>query len=535
MADLAPAQTQNPAPAATTDAGSRAQRIFNHVPKNRRLILAAAGMLMLAGFFALMFWSAQPEYRLLYGGLSDTEASQVVEALQQDHISYRLQGGGNVLVPADELYSARLRLAGQGAAPTGGVGFELFDKSQGFGLSEFAQQVNYQRALQGELARTIEVLPQVAAARIHLALPKKSAFIERQRPASASVLVKIIGGQRLPKETVRAIQNLVASSVPQLESEAVTVVDSAGNLLSGSDEEEPMSTGQTLNEHQNNIERHLEARLTGMLEQMVGSGQAVVRVTADLDREQVEQERHQFNPDEVAIRSERETTENRAARESTPSGVPGITANTPGQNGAQAGITATPGEEANRSERVINYEISTLTEHRVIPYGGIKRLSVAVVVGGQMQQTEGKQQFVPRDKQELKAIEALVQKAIGFNEERGDSVEVQSLPLVDIRDNVDTEAINAAERKAFYLQAARYGVAALALFLIAWFVLRPLARRISTPQPATNAPTAEAIASTHMLPQSSLQHLEVQSAAKTLVAENPDRAAKILRQWTNRT
>ncbi len=552
MADTPSSLATNPMPSPipvadqAQGAAPEGMRFIAHMPKNRRLILATAGILMMLGFISLAFWSAKPQYRLLYGGMDDKESAHVVDSLQKAHIPYQLQGSGNVMVPADQLYTARIKLAGEGITPTNGVGFELFDKADNFGLSEFAQKVNYQRALQGELARTIEVLPQVSAARVQLVMPKDSAFADRQRKASASVMLQLEGDRQLPAQTVQAIQNLVAAGVPDLTPKQVTVVDSAGNLLSSDKGTNTMGSGRTLQDYQTNLERRMENRLTSMLEQVVGVGQAVVRVTAQLNREQMDQQKQSYNPDEQVVRSQRVDTESRTnnGTSAPPVGVPGIASNTPGANpatsgkgkGKKKGAASGPSDQATHTERVTNYEISSTREHVIVPSGGIKRLSVAVIVGGHMKTVNGKQQFVPRGKQQLSSIQSLVQRAIGYDEDRGDTVDVQSMPLVDIHNPADAKALTDSQNRAFYLQVARYGLAGLALVLIALFILRPLAKRLTDPTVRTSQPDTSEFsdgmaAVTAALPNASIEHLEFQSPAKQLAAANPDQTALILQQW----
>jgi flagellar M-ring protein FliF len=488
---------------------------------------------MLVGFIGLMLWSADTPYRALYSGMNEKDSASIVELLQKEHIPYKLEGSGTVLVPADQVYSVRLKLAGQDMMPGNGAGFEIFDKSNQFGISDFTQKVNLQRALQGELARTIEVLPQVTAARVHLVLPKESAFAERDRKATASVMLQLIGNKRLSKQTVAAIQNLVAASVPDLDRGSVTVVDSSGNLLSGNDEEQPTSEGQTMQEYQASLERRLEKRLTTMMEQVVGSGQAVVRVTADINREYVEQNSQRYNPDEQVIRSQKLIKESRSAVDAMPKGVPGVASNTPGANPAvlpdgSVASAVTPGEQANRSESTQNYEISSTSERRIIPFGSINKLSVAVIVGGTFKKDDaGNEIFVPRDKAELKSLQALIERAVGYNEDRGDTVEIQSMPLLDISNPADSEALEAAENRAFYLEIARYGVAGLALLLMAWFLLRPLSQRLSAASDADE----EGSRALPTLSDEAYARLEEMERARSAVITNPDRASKIVNQW----
>jgi len=384
------------------------------------------------------------------------------------------------------------------------------------------------------------VLPRVAAARVQLVLPKESAFVDRQRKASASVMLQLSGGQRIPRKTIAAIQNLVAASVPDLAPETVTIVDSAGNLLSSSEKENAMDAGQSEQDYQVQIERRLEERLTGMLEQLVGAGQAVVRVTAKINREYVEQNNTRYNPDEAVLRNQRIIEENRQASDGTASGIPGMDSNTPGKKGNAAKAIQQPSEKAKRSEQVNNYEISSTTEKRIIPFGSVNRLSIAAIVGGSFKKEDGKSTFIPRSQQELNAIRNLIERATGYDEDRGDTLEVQSLPLADISDHADAKALEAAEQKTFYMELARYGAAGLALLLLAWFVLRPMSKLIAVRNTASDKARREiemaAISGPETLALSAREdHAEWQKTTKELVAEDPNLAARILNQWTQQT
>lgn len=532
--------SMQPAPEPVQGAGATIQ-IPHVLAKYRRLLLFAAGSLMLAGFIGLVLWSSETPYRAVYAGMSEKDAAAIVEILQKEHIPYRLEGSGTVMVPADQVYQVRLKLAGQGVAPSGNTGFEVFDQNNEFGLSDFTRKVNLQRALQGELARTIEVIPQVQAARVHLVLPKESAFAERDRKASASVMLQISGGQRLPKKTVTAIQNLVAASIPELDPGAVTVVDSSGTMLSGNDKQAPMSEGQSMQEYQARLERNIEQRIAGMLEQIVGPGQAVVRVSSMINREYIEQNSTRFNPDEQVLRSQKSIEEKHSSTGASqaPMGVPGMASNTPGANPAVTadGSVATasaPRDEANRSEVLNNYEISSTQEHRIVPFGSIKKLSVAVIVGGHYTTGEdGKQVFTPRSEEELASIRQLVERAMGYDENREDSLEVQSLPLMDISSSADEEALQAAENKAFYLQIARYSMAALALVLLALFVLRPLAKRLASNDDAAVASPAQTLPEPAQMSPEAYQRLANLERLRQSVTHEPDRASKVLREWVD--
>ncbi len=557
--ELAPSQTQTLAANPSASASSSAQNVQSlqagvsniqgMLLKNRRLLLLIASVLMLAGFISLLFWSADAPYRPLFSNIDEKAAASIIELLQKEKVPYRLEGRGTVLVPSDQVYALRLKLAGQDMLPGNKTGYELFDNSNQLGISDFVQNVNLQRALQGELARTIEFLPQVSTARVHLVLPKESAFINRKREASASVMLQLAGSNRISKQSILAIQNLIAAGVPELERENVTVVDSAGNLLTTKGESSATSAVQTHQEYQVSFERRMEERLTRMLEQIVGAGQAVVRVTAEINREHVEQNNQRFNPDESVLRSERVIDESRKAADGSRAiGIPGVASNSPDKSGNTA---QQPLEEAGRKEYIRSFEISSTNEKRIIPFGKVERLSVAVLVGGTVRTENDISTVIPRSQEELKSIRGLVERTMGFNEDRGDSLEVQSLSLVDISSNADTAAMQEVETKAFYLELARYGVAGFALLLLAWFVLRPMGKRfLSQGEAATgnagqemaalNKPdnaveAALAAMRVQSIGSDNLEQQALQGAAREMITQDTKMAASIIQQWVRQS
>jgi len=532
--------SQPPIEASAQESASGGQGATIQIPhmlvKYRKLMLFAAASLMLVGFISLVLWSSEKPYRTIYAGMAEKDAASVVEMLQKEHIPYRLEGGGTVMVPEDQVYQVRLKLAGEGMTPTGNIGFEIFDKSNEFGLSDFTRKINLQRALQGELSRTIEVMPQVTAARIHLVMPKESAFAERDRKASASVMLQLTGNRHMAKKSVLAIQNLVAASVPDMDLNDVTVVDASGTLLSSNEKEAPMSEGQTMQEYRAKLEQRLEQRLAGMLEQIVGQGQAVVRVSADINREFIEQNNTRYNPDEQVLRSRKSISEEHASSSGAALGVPGLASNTPGANSVNAdgsvGAPAQPQDKAKRLEDVNNYEISTTQEHRIVPFGSINKLSVATIVGGHYNTDDkGEQVFTPRSKEELAQLQKLIERAMGYDEDRGDSVNVQSMPLIDISSTSDEDALQSAENRAFYMQVARYSLAGLALLLLAWFVLRPLAVRMQESARHDENEKHPALASPNQMSSEAYARLANMEQVKQNIYQEPDRANKVLREW----
>ena len=509
---------------------------------NRRLLLAIAGALVILGFISLAFWSAEPSYRPIFTDMSGKEASSVVNYLQKSHIPYRIEGANMVMVPGDRVYMARIKLAGQGLTPGSGHAFDLFDKKMPFGISDFVQKVNLQRALQAELARTIEVISLVRAARVQLVLVKDSAFADRQRHASASVMLQLVGGRSLPANTILAIQNLVAAGIPDLKPGAVTIVDSSGNLLTLK-KQNGIGNGRPMMDNQVRFERRLEARLTSMLEKVVGPGQAVVRVSADMTHDAIEQNSKRYNPDEAVLLNQKVITENKSFPAVSASGVAGMASNRPPARAkatsppASTASSATPPpmRKASRNERTSNYEISSTTERRIIPPGIIKKLSVAVIVGGSFKKEKNGQTFVPRDKKDIKAIRNLVERAVGYNEDRGDSIAVQSMPLVEISDHRDAAALATAEKRSFYLDMARYGVAGLALVLLVWFIVRPVSKWLGSSlgdrKESSDAVRRIEDAMPDAIPAPSMEHLALQQSARALAVEDPGATAMIIRQW----
>ena len=509
-------------------------QVQNALIKNRRAILFMAAVLMFAGFVGLMLWSSESPYRTVYSGMDEKDAAAIVELLQKEKIPYKLQGSGTVLVPEDQVYAVRLKLAGEDMMPGNGEGFEIFDRANEFGVSDFTQKVNLQRAMQVELARTIEVLPIVSAARVHLVLPKESAFAERDRKASASVMLKLTGNKKLSTQSVGAIQNLVASAVAELDRSNVTIVDASGNMLSAMDDQQPAGEGQGMLDYQAKLEQGYEVRLTSMLEQIVGSGQAIVRVTTAINREYVESNAKIFNPDEQVLRSSKTVKESRKAVDGVAMGVPGMTSNNPDSVNPDGSLAtqSPPSEEAIRNENTANYEISSRTEHRIVPFGTIEKVSIAVIVGGSYKEGEsGDKTFVPRSDEELRSIKTLVQNAIGFNEDRGDSVEVQSMPLMDLSSAaaVDMEGV---VDKTFYLELMRYGLAMLALILVAFFIMKPLAKRIS--ESKTEELNALGLdANGVSIAGAESEHVAQMNKARSAVLDNPDRASRVVNEWVS--
>ncbi|MCK5680501.1 flagellar M-ring protein FliF, partial [bacterium] len=345
--------------------------------------LLGGGIVLVIGLTTAIIISMSTAYAPLYYNLSSEDAAGVVDYLQRSRIPYRLADSGHtVKVAKDDVYEIRLKLAGS-QVMSGGVGFEIFDKTN-LGVTEFVQNINFQRALQGELARTISEIQQVESARIHLVLPKKSLFAEDNQDATCSVILKIRTGARLRPNQVEGVMALVAGSVAGLSQEHVTVLDTFGTVLSkdlGKRADQNQLTTNEMN-FRRKYENNLEERLQSMLERVVGRRKVVVRVSADLDFNKVEKTEEIFDPDQVALRSEHKLNEKRQDSAGAPGGVPGLNSNVPGREVESANNKDINRSNANKSDETRNYEISKLVSRTIMPVGSIRKISVAVMVDG---------------------------------------------------------------------------------------------------------------------------------------------------------
>ncbi|NTU60184.1 MAG: flagellar M-ring protein FliF, partial [Deltaproteobacteria bacterium] len=348
----------------------------------QKFVLAGVSLGLVAGFVAMALWAGTPQYSVLFGKMSAEDAGQVVKALKDSSVPYRIEDGGRaVLVPADRVYELRLRLASEGIPQGGGVGFEIFDKSS-FGMTDFAQKVNYARALEGELTRTIRRLEGVEGARVHLVMPERRLFEEQQKPASASVVLQLSPVKRLSAKQIQGVVYLVSSSVEGLTPDKVTVVDTRGAVLyqAAGDESSLLAANQI--EYKKSYEKDVELRVRDMLEKVLGTGTAVVQVAAYFDFDKVEETSEAFNPEATAVRSEQRTSESSSGPGGGgPAGVPGVASNLGPEAGAgaQAGAGAAAARSStSRESETINYEISKKVTRVQKSQGSLKRLTVAV-------------------------------------------------------------------------------------------------------------------------------------------------------------
>ncbi|MGA0607511.1 flagellar basal-body MS-ring/collar protein FliF [Phenylobacterium sp. VNQ135] len=423
-----------------------------------------------AVLFALTMNLGEPK-ALLYSNLDLKEAGSITQALDQAGVKYEVKGDGStIMVPRDEVASTRLMLSSKGLPTAGSVGYEIFDEANSLGQTDFVQQLNRQRALEGELARTIRSLDGITSARVHLVLPKRQLFEEEAEQPSASVNIGV-GGREPTAEQVRAMQNLVAGAVPNMRPDRVTVVDQHAKTLSGGE------TGMAAEAdgRKSEVEGRIAKQVKTMIEGIVGPGKARVNVSADLELARVTVQQETFDPDGQVIRSESTTDENSRENQDDGSGQASVAANIPGAAALGGGQT---GSQSGRQESTTNYEISKTTRTEVQEPGQVKRLSVAVAVDGVTAAgADGKPgAYTPRTAEEMQRIEQLVRTAVGFNAERGDQVSVINVrfPAADEAGGVEAASPLMGFDKNDIMRAAEIGVMALVGILMLLFVARPL-------------------------------------------------------------
>ncbi|MDX8379442.1 MAG: flagellar basal-body MS-ring/collar protein FliF [Gallionella sp.] len=382
-------------------------------------------------------WGQTPEYRVLYSHLSDRDGGDIIVSLQQLNIPYKFaEGGGALMIPADQVHEARLKLASQGLPKGGTVGFELMEKEK-FGITQFAERVNYQRALEGELARSVQSIDSVLRARIHLAIPKPSVFIQEQQQPSASVVLTMRNGRQLDPAQVSAIVHLISSSVPNLSTKNVTVVNQKGTLLSAGHDENGLGLDAKQLKYVRSIEKNYIKRIEDILTPLYGKSNIRAQVTVNIDFSRTEQTAESYKPNkdpkQSSIRSQQELeTKNSSG---LGSGVPGALTNQPPAP-ATAPLIATNGANGTNSkntrnlhkETTVNYELDRTIRHTILPVGMIQRLSVAVIVNNRkITDSKGKISYTPLSNAEKIQINNLVKNAVGFDPKRGDSLNVQNV------------------------------------------------------------------------------------------------------------
>ncbi len=488
------------------------------------LALAALAAVLVASWL----WSRTHEWRVLYSNLSDRDGGAIVAQLSVMNVPYRVaEGGGAIMVPAASVHDTRLRLASQGLPKGSIVGFELLE-SQKLGATQFQEQVNFQRGLEGELSRTIQSLSAVRAARVHLAIPKASVFIRDRQKASASVMLALHAGRSLERGQITGILNLVSSSVPELPLKNVTIVDQSGALLS-TPGDSPGGLDATQLAYLGEVESNYARRIHEILEPVLGRNNVRAQVTVELDFSQSESTAESFKPNQdpkdAAVRSQ-VTNEAAEGAAKGASGVPGAASNQPGA--ATAGAPPA-GASSSKRDATISYELDKTV--RVVRHatGSIKRLSAAVVINHRKVVAAGKASYEPIKEEELAKLTALAKEAVGFQKDRGDSLNVVNTAFTNEEHEAPAEVPlwKQPETIAIALDLGKNALAARLVLLLAFGVLRPLLRTLATPvapAPGQQATVAE-------LPAPGGQ--DSVAAARALAKQDPKMVAAVVKNWVS--
>jgi flagellar M-ring protein FliF len=548
------------------EANIPAQRIVTGL---KPLVLLVGVAAAVAAGVGVMLWSVGPTYSLLYGNLGGEDAAQVAQALDGARIPYKLEdGGASISVPAEQLAAARLKLAAQGL-PEGGGGVNAMTKDPGFGVSAFMESARYQHALETELARTIASLQNVQGARVHLAMARQSAFVSDRRPGSASVFLQIKTGRRLDDEQVQAIANLVASSIPEMQSSQVTIIDQAGRLLSAPNADGDHAMRDKMFEFAHRLEESYAQRIQELLTPLVGPGRVRAQVVAQVDMATTESTREQFNPQSQVVRSE--STSEEAARNGAGNagGVPGALTNQPPQPGVALPPGATPqvaqsgpagtaagaasannasgssvaGPDSTSRQSTRNYEIDRTMAYTRTPAGRVTRLSVAVLIDNlRTTAADGKVTETPVPPEQIERLTALVKDAVGFDSTRGDSVNVVNSSFLGepAPQDGEMESIPIWER-AWAQTLAKVLAGVVVLLIIVFSVLKPLTRGLlnaaKTPALRQGALAAAVAAgpggavAAGAVDAPAIAYEQQVATARGLVAQDPKRGAQVVKQW----
>jgi flagellar M-ring protein FliF len=476
---------------------------YARTPQGRRIMLIVAAAATVALMIGIWMWSQKIEYRVLFSNFNDRDGGAIVASLQTMNVPYKYSDGGSaILVPENMVHDARLKLASQGLPKGGNVGFEVME-NQKLGVSQFLEQVNFQRALEGELARSVQSLSSVQSARVHLALPKASVFVRDQQKPTASVVLSLYPGRFLDGQQVSAIVHLVASSVPELSPKAVTIVDQNGNLLSDTTKQAQTNTlDPTQLKYVQDMQQDIVKRVESIIAPIVGNGNVRAEATADIDFSRTEQASEAYKPnqtqDTAAVRSKQSSEASNSS--SGTSGIPGALSNQPpapatapivnpaaanapgqaGQPGAAAPAAPTASSQGNsRKDETVNYEVDKTVRYTQQPIGGIRRLTVAVVVNYKRTlDNTGKIVMRPLTEAERNQISDLVREAMGFNKDRGDSLNV-----VNTQFNTDLEPEVPLWKQPGMIELAKeigkYVLLAAVLLYLYFGVLRPIIWKLS--------------------------------------------------------
>ncbi|HWX80334.1 MAG TPA: flagellar basal-body MS-ring/collar protein FliF [Steroidobacteraceae bacterium] len=536
------------------------------IPGLKQVGLLAGVAAAVAAAIWLVMWSQGQNYTVLYGQLSERESGQVMDALTAAGIEFKLSPSGAVSVPESKVQEARIRLASQGLPQSDAMGIEMIQKDSAFGSSSMMESARYQSVLETELARTITKVQGVQGARVHLALPKPSVFLRDARKATASVMLQLYPGRRLDPGQVAAIVHLVASSVPELSASDVTLVDQAGSLLNSPDENSDSAASTRQFEYTRKLEESYQRRIVELLEPMIGPGRVRATVTADLDFTVTEETHENYDPQKTAVRSEQTSNELRKGGDGA-EGIPGALSNQPpgtsgapaiagaatpgnpaaaqpgaGQPGAGQSTAANSGPSSSAQRSTRNFEVDRTLSYVKQPVGVLKRLSIGVVLDDwQKVDADGKVTTEPMSETDIKRFTQLVKESIGLKDARGDQLNVMSQAF---KSSVPIGPADGLPlwQQPWVTQLAKQIVGAALLLVVAFLVLRPLMKSLTKPGARSGAGAEGdemdgdklSLSGQGGKPIKLSPSFEQQiAAARTLVGQDPRRAAQVVKDWVS--
>ena len=427
---------------------------------------------------------------LLYGDLDPQDSGQIIQTLQSKNIPYDIKAGGKqIFVPGDQVLQLRVSLAESGLPGGGSVGYEIFDSNQGIGTTNFVQNINLVRALEGELARTIGAMRNVRGARVHLVMPRRELFSREKQEASASVVLQVQGSARLGNEQVQAIQHLIAAAVPGMDPQKISVLDDRGQLLARGNGDSASAAAGTADEMRVGFENRMRQAIIELLERTVGLNRVRAEITAEIDYDRVVENAEIFDPDSQVARSTQTVQENENSAENDDQDTVTVQNNLPETEATAAGAGTSAASQVSRTEETVNFEITKTIRNRIKESGQIKRLSVAVLVDGKyVENNDGDKVWQPRAADELAQLETLVKSAVGFNEQRGDSVEIVNMQFVKLEPlEFDDGSLFLGISKEEFMQLAEILVLAVVGLLVILLVVRPVLTRLFESMPTALA------------------------------------------------
>jgi len=484
----------------------RLSQLWKRLNPNQRLLFGTLSAAFLVLVISIAVWAGRPQYGVLFANLDPGDGSAIVDKLRTEKIPYKVQDGGRtIMVPDDKVYETRLTMAGNGL-PGSGTGYELLDTNK-LGWTDFVQKFQYRRALEGEIARTIQTLQEISSARVHLVTPDQSLFVQEQKPATASVLLRLKPGAVMSPAHVQGIVHLVSSAVEGLSPDNVTIIDTQGNLLSRPSSDPLLGATADQISLTHGLEEQLTNKVQSLMEAVLGQGKSVVRIAAEMDYQKAERTVESYDSENPVVRSEAKQSE-----------------------------SAPDGKKSESS--TTNYEISKTVEHVIAPTGKVKRLTASVFVDGTYRQVgKGQKEYVPRTADEMTKFQNIIKTAIGFDASRGDQLTVENISFDSSGLDEEKKEMEKSERMNLLTQVGGRVVTGAVLVLLLLMLLKTVKR--ARPEGQAHRPAGQRVdltagESLPMLPEAPLENptsVAIQNRVKDLAGESPENLARLLRVW----